>query len=135
VKYQALLAYNISCYVTIDFDAQDNDAAVDEAMRQLEGRSEYGLVFYPEFGEEFGDRIVEVVRITQDEGPVCVAEDIDLDPNPLTDNAFRLLQAAKGFAAFLSVWRYDIDKATTPLHAAWESVAEAIDACEGGEIA
>ena len=95
MKYEALLAHDISCYATIEFEAESDEAAVVKARRLLSLEDKDGDISYdPEWSGLWNERIVLVEKI--DDGKhECVAEDIDLNPNPLHDNALTLLQAAK----------------------------------------
>ena len=120
MKYEALLACDVSEYATVEFEATSDEAAIEEAKRLYHDADD----FHVEWDNTSNDRIVHVERIQRNGKHKTIAEDIDLKPNPLHDHAFALLQAAKAvqeWAGQLGGWEASC----------WTVLESAIARCEG----
>jgi hypothetical protein len=90
MKYEALLAYDVPNYATVTFEAESGEAAADRCHQVLSEKPD-DIDFEEEFASCNSERIVS---LSSETGGMVLC-DVDLDPDPLRDNAFALLMAAK----------------------------------------
>ena len=90
MKYEALLAYDVPNYATVTFESESGEAAAARCL-QILAEKPNDIAFEEEFASCNGERIVS---LSSETGGIVLC-DIELDPDPLRDNAFTLLMAAK----------------------------------------
>jgi hypothetical protein len=123
MMYEARLAYDLSSYATVEFEADTDEAAVEQAKRM---HCEDSIDFSVEWDGAWNERVVHVVPIVDGKPDYTqsVAEDVLLDPDPLHEHAFTLLQACKAvreWASIMGGWEAPC----------WAALATAIAKCEG----
>jgi hypothetical protein len=91
VKYEVCVGVDVCAYGTQTFEADSDEAAIAKAKDILENNMP---VLEPEWDTQDKDRIV-FVRKGDEENGEWIAENIELCPDPLHDNAYRLLQTLK----------------------------------------
>jgi len=123
MKYEALLAHDVSSYATVEIDAETDEAAIEDAKRM---HREDTLNFSVEWDGVWNERIVHVAPVVggKPDHSHHIAEGVSLSPDPLHDNAFALLQAAKA----VKEWEAMMGGWEAPC---WDALDAAIAKCEG----
>jgi hypothetical protein len=120
VKYEVCVGVDVCAYGTQTFEADSDEAAIAKARDIAENNMP---VLHPRWGSQENDRIVFVRKGDEVSGE-WIAENIELYPDPLHDNAFRLLQAARD----VLVWAAELGGWEAPC---WTELLAAVDACGG----